>query len=278
MEGKVQNQQQLASEDIERYREEGFRVVDNIVSPEICDKIVTYIDICQSAGSDVTPELDRDFPYSDLEGAKLFRKNIDQTTGDNSFGLIDYRQINQLACEFSGVLMRPWLKKVYLKNAFQGDCEVYHQDFEYHREKTSGDLNPLSDYIQCFLALTDHILEGGCLNIIKKSHLGGRIPHKSILTRNGLSKLTIDPDILASLSSPDRFVHLELSKGSCVFFSYLTVHGSASNASPIDQPRMVIQFMKADRDHSSEKSAIVQSARRDFEINTINKILGSLKE
>ena len=239
--------------DLNQYLEDGYLVVDNISPPNICSKITEYVQKNKENNSDHTKEIDRDYPFSDILGTKVFINTIDDDCPSNPFSLIDYEEITNIASFLSNQPMKFWLKKVYLKSAFQGDNEVYHQDYEYHRLK-GGDTDPFSDYIQCFIALEDHTIQGGCLNIIKGSHKAGRIPHHMVMTRNGISKLTVKPDILKELSKDKNFQPMELKQGSCVFFSYITLHGSASNSSPLDQTRMVVQFMNRDKSHNESKT------------------------
>lgn len=271
---------ELAPADIERYKKDGFLVIESIMSSEACDEIVASVRQRIREASKALSELDKDFPFSDLKGMKILPEDIEGREPFNLFSPVDYLGLGNLATTLSGKATRPWFKKIYLKNAFQGDSEFYHQDYAYHAEKHPDPetVNPVTDYIQCFIALADHKIRGGCLNILKGSHLNGLLPHSGAMTRSGFSKLTIDADTLAKLSAGDCFCSLELSKGSCVFFNYLTVHGSASNSSPIDQPRMVIQFMRDDLKHSAEKCCEVHNARREFEISVLEKTKKSLTE
>jgi hypothetical protein len=241
----------------------------------LCDDIRSYIQAYNNKNIESIWELDRDFPCSNLPGAKLFMGGIEDENEDNPFRKIDYGNIKELASTLSQRSMQIWLKKVYIKSAFQGDSEVYHQDFEYHRKKIDV-VDPFHDYIQCFIALTDHRLEGGCLNIFKFSHSQGRIPHELMMTRNGISKLTISPTILTRLAKNNSMVSLELPKGSCVFFSYLTIHGSASNAGTEDQPRMIIQLMNKHITHDAGRERDFWENRRKEELMLIDKVRTSM--
>jgi ectoine hydroxylase-related dioxygenase (phytanoyl-CoA dioxygenase family) len=96
------------------------------------------------------------------------------------------------------------------------------------------------------------------------------------MTRNGISKLTINPQVLKELSGNDNFQPLHLKKGSCVFFSYITVHGSASNSSPFDQTRMVVEYMSESKRHDDEKTKTFLSRRRKQERGILQSMLDSL--
>tara|TARA_R110002051_G_scaffold214187_1_gene279040 strand:- start:727 stop:1560 length:834 start_codon:yes stop_codon:yes gene_type:complete len=267
----------FTNENRDKYLNDGYFVVDNIIDELICDKINSYVQSNKDNNVDQTKEIDRDYPFSDIPGTKVFINTIDESSKDNPFNLIDYEKITKMASFLSNKPMKFWLKKVYLKSAFQGDNEVYHQDYEYHISK-GGNTDPFYDYIQCFIALEDHSIQGGCLNIIKGSHKSKRIPHDMVMTRNGISKLTVKPDILKQLSKGNNFKPMELKKGSCVFFSYVTLHGSSSNSSPLDQTRMVIQFMNKDKSHDEDKTQEFFSNRKLKEIKILELMLNHLKQ
>tara|TARA_R110000824_G_scaffold242294_2_gene430963 strand:+ start:1350 stop:2165 length:816 start_codon:yes stop_codon:yes gene_type:complete len=260
---------------LNKYREDGYIVVDDIIDPSLCDTLNEYVQKNKSTNVDRTKEIDKDFPFSDILGTKVFINTLDEDSTSNPFSLINYGEITRKASFLAGQSMTPSFKKVYLKSAFQGDCEVYHQDYEYHMDK-GGATHPFKDYIQCFIALEDHTALGGCLNIMRGSHKRGRIPHDLVMTRNGISKLTINPQVLKELSENDDFQPLHLKKGSCVFFSYITVHGSASNSSPFDQTRMVVEYMGESKRHDDEKTKTFLSRRRKQERGILQSMLDSL--
>lgn len=260
-----------------KYLKDGYYVVNSVIDKFTCKKITNYVQNNINTDLDQTKETDRDYPFSEISGTKVFINSIDESSKKNPFNLIDFQKITKIASFLTNRQMKLWLKKVYLKSAFQGDNEVYHQDYEYHMNK-GGNTDPFNDYIQCFIALEDHTKEGGCLNIIKSSHNTKRIPHDLVMTRNGISKLTVKPSILKKLCKNNNFKAMELKMGDCVFFSYLTLHGSSSNSSPLDQTRMIIQFMNKDKSHDEKKTKEFFRDRKAKEIKILELMLNQLKE
>ena len=151
---------------------------------------------------------------------------------------------------------------------------MYHQDFFYHRNKGLKNDN----YLQCFIALHDHTLSGGCLKIFKGSHKLGLLKHENIMTRNALSKFTIPAANLLKVSKKCQLENIELKKGSCVFFTYNTVHGSSSNASNKDQNRMICQMMSEGVQHRKLNNQIINAQRTKKEVEILQKMINTLKK
>ena len=76
------------------------------------------------------------------------------------------------------------------------------------------------------------------------SHKKGLLKHETILERDGIAKYIIPQFELRQIKN--SFKSLKLKRGDVVFFNYLLVHGSASNASPCNQRRAILQFCTKD--------------------------------
>ena len=132
--------------------------------------------------------------------------------------------------------------------------------------------------MQCFIALEDHTLEGGCLKVFEGSNKLGLVKHYSVMCRSGISKLTIPSEKLKKISKTKKLKNIKLKAGACIFFTYLTIHGSSSNASPHDQARIVVQ-MHSDKDYISNKNNLKFWKTRSFkESKILKKMIKSKKD
>ena len=155
-----------------------------------------------------------------------------------------------------------FMNKFYHKTAFEGSHEIYHQDFFYRQDLKI----PSSEYIQSFFAI--HDLEYAPLNVFIGSHKKGLLPHRIVVERDGNAKYSISSDILRKYKND--FYSLKLKKGDGVFFDYSLIHGSASNGSPYDQSRLIVQLC------SKEIPKIKHGYdRRDYEIDILSKMLNA---
>jgi ectoine hydroxylase-related dioxygenase (phytanoyl-CoA dioxygenase family) len=94
--------------------------------------------------------------------------------------------------------------------------------------------------LQCFIAVDD--LTECPLNVFESSHKLGLLEHVIGMERNGYSKYRVTTNILKENSH--NFKSFISKRGDMLLFDYLLIHGSASNASPHRQSRIVIQLIK----------------------------------
>ena len=104
----------------------------------------------------------------------------------------------------------------------------------------------------------------------------GKISLRLDISR-GISKLTIPSEKLKIISKTKKLKNIKLKAGSCIFFSYLTIHGSSSNASSKDQARIVVQ-MHSEKDFISNKNNLKFWKLRSLkETNILKNIIKSKK-
>ena len=255
-----------------KYKKDGYFVYKNLISSKNCDilnkKVLNYQK--KSDGF----ELDKNYPFSLINNKTkvVVSKYLKNQKYINK--LINAEKILKIAELLTKKKLRFWYKKIYPKNAFDGQNELYHQDYFYHIGK--GPKN--ESYIQCFIALDSHNIDGGCLKIFKGSHKKGVVKHHLVMTSNGISKYTISADDLLKISKRYKLLNLELKKGSCVFFNYNTIHGSSSNATSKNQMRMVCQMLEKNIYQQDGSRAFVNSRRTNKEINILKKMINTLKK
>src|SRR5690606_17889860 len=91
--------------------------------------------------------------------------------------------------------------------------------------------------ISAFVALDAATIENGCLQVLKGSHLLGRLEHGLVGNQTGANTTRIE------LIEPlfER-VHCEMSPGSVLFFHCNLLHASASNESDFSRRSFIMCF------------------------------------
>lgn len=194
-----------------RYKleEHGFCLVKELLSDSILRKFVPL-------------DMVKEFSYINMSPPKF--SNID--CPDDT--------IVQKIKDITGNDYKCFMKKQYHKTAFIGSYEGYHQDY-FHRQNLGIDSDK---YLQCFVALDD--LDHCPLNVFIGSHKKGLLEHETIIERDGKAKYIIPQQVLRQFKND--FLSINLKRGDVLFFDYLLVHGSASNASPENQRRAILQY------------------------------------
>jgi ectoine hydroxylase-related dioxygenase (phytanoyl-CoA dioxygenase family) len=111
--------------------------------------------------------------------------------------------------------------KVMLKKARSGGAWEWHQDYGYWYEY-EGFLFPR--LMSAFVALDPATIENGCLQVLRGSHLLGRLEHGKVGEQMGANMSRIE----AVVPHFER-VYCEMKPGSVVYFHCNTLHTSAPN-------------------------------------------------
>jgi ectoine hydroxylase-related dioxygenase (phytanoyl-CoA dioxygenase family) len=119
--------------------------------------------------------------------------------------------------------------KMILKEPKTGGAWEWHQDYGYWYH--TGCLFP--DLASCMIAVDRATRDNGCLQVLKASHLLGRLDHGPIGDQTGA-----DPERVAvAVERLDR-VYCELEAGSAIFFHCNLLHRSDQNQS--SEPRWAL--------------------------------------
>ena len=252
-----------------QYNQNGFVIVNNIISKKKCYQILKLVNNFQKQKNlKKTHELDKNHSFSKIDNSQKV-VILDKKNNKKLDRFKNFKKIELIASYLTNLDMNVWFKKFYPKNCFDGDNEFYHQDFAYHKDKNAKN----KEYIQCFIALENHYVESGCLRVFKGSHKLGLIKHHAVMTRNGVSKLTPSSNQLKTISKKNKLLNLELKTGSCVFFNYNLIHGSSSNASEHNQLRMIVQLLQKSNNRNKLKNNDVWKKRNLYEIKILKKII-----
>ncbi len=112
--------------------------------------------------------------------------------------------------------------KVMLKEAGQGGAWEWHQDYGYWYNQ--GFVFPRM--ISVFIALDAATKENGCLQVLKGSHLLGRLEHGKVGSQTGA-----DPSKIDQLADLFEKVYMEMEPGTALFFHSNLLHASGPNTS-----------------------------------------------
>ncbi|MDF5713051.1 MAG: phytanoyl-CoA dioxygenase family protein [Rhizonema sp. NSF051] len=213
----------LSPEQMTQYHQEGFVIV-----PKFFD--IEEIEPVQRALED----------NPDLGGAWTIRKNHNDvntfqvsmwTELDNALlGVIPrMARMVDASSTLLGEECYHWHSKIIKKQPGKGVLE-WHQDYDHWYN--DGCLFP--QLVTCMIAITTNNQQNGCLKILKKSHLMGRINHIIVeKMQNG-----IEPSRLAEILARFEVVHCEMNPGDALFFHANTIHSSQPNKS--NSPRILM--------------------------------------
>jgi ectoine hydroxylase-related dioxygenase (phytanoyl-CoA dioxygenase family) len=133
--------------------------------------------------------------------------------------------------------------KMMLKEPFVGGSWEWHQDYGYWYQ--NGCLYP--DLLSVAVALEPATRENGCMQVLKGSHLMGRIEHGRVAGQTGA-----DPERVEQALKRLELVYCEMEPGDALFFHSNTLHCSAANLSPRSRNLLICCYNKATNDPYKE--------------------------
>ena len=113
--------------------------------------------------------------------------------------------------------------KMSIKEPFTGGAWAWHQDYGYWYQ--NGCLFP--DMASVFIAVDPNTKRNGCMQLLKGSHLLGRVEHGRYGDQTGA-----DPERTEAAMKVLELVYAELDPGDALFFHSNTLHRSDQNKSP----------------------------------------------
>jgi len=172
-------------------------------------------------------ELDNhSFSRADGEGGKV-RLSLWNHPGDNIYGMFARcKKMVDRAEDMLGDEVYHYHSKMILKDPKIGGAWAWHQDYGYWYQ--NGLIFP--DLVSVFIAVDKATRKNGCLQVIKGSHLMGRIDH--ILTGD---QAGADMERVNACLERMELVHCEMEPGDAIFFHSNLLHRSDQNKS--ENPR-----------------------------------------
>ena len=135
----------------------------------------------------------------------------------------------EAATETIGKPVYHWHSKLSMKKPGSAGRWDWHQDYGYWYEE--GCLTP--DMTTCMIAIDPTDRANGCVELVRGSHLLGRIDHKRLGAASG-----VDSERLTHILARHERVACEMAPGDAVFFHANTLHASGANSS--DRPRTLL--------------------------------------
>ncbi len=205
----------LSAEQVQAYHRDGYVVIPGLLAGE-------EIELLR-----VVAERDREVATgrggADASGNET-RIWITGKLGDDMLSAVarSHRVVD--ACEqVAGEELYHWHHKMTLKEPRVGGAWEWHQDYGYWYH--NGCLWPR--LVSCMIAVDRATPENGCLQVLRGSHLLGRIEHGKTGTQTGVA----DRGRLAEIVDRHETVHCELAPGDGLLFHCNTLHTSDANRS-----------------------------------------------
>ena len=189
-------------------------------------------------------ELDNhSFSRADGEGGKV-RLSLWNHPGDNIYGMFARcKKMVDRAEDMLGDEVYHYHSKMILKDPKIGGAWAWHQDYGYWYQ--NGLIFP--DLVSVFIAVDKATRKNGCLQVIKGSHLMGRIDH--ILTGD---QAGADMERVNACLERMELVHCEMEPGDAIFFHSNLLHRSDQNKSENPRWSMVCCYNTKNNDPYKE--------------------------
>ena len=123
--------------------------------------------------------------------------------------------------------------KVMLKEALTGGKWEWHQDYGYWYDQ--GFVFP--HMMSAFVALDPATRENGCLQVLRGSHMLGRLSHGQVGEQTGA-----DEDRMSLIESSFERIYCEMSPGAVLFFHCNLLHASGLNDSDRHRRAFIICY------------------------------------
>ena len=219
----------ITASEVEQYKTDGY-----IVIPAMFDLQEIGM-LQQSAKADKAMD-DHSFGRADGEGG-VVRLSLWNHPGDGIYGMFARcRSLVDSAELLLGGEVYHYHSKMIMKEPRVGGAWAWHQDYGYWYQ--NGVLFPL--LTSASIAVDRATRENGCLQVLKGSHLAGRIDH--VLTGN---QAGADMERVNELAARLELVHVEMEPGDTIFFDANLLHRSDQNHSEYPRWSMICCYNAA---------------------------------
>jgi hypothetical protein len=209
----------FTKKDLSRYEQDGYLLVRGMLSPEEVGLLG------RTAREDRVLD-QHSSGRADGEGGTI-RLSLWNHPTDTIYGVIARSEsLVSRAEQILGGEVYHYHSKMIMKDAKVGGAWAWHQDYGYWYQ--NGVLFPL--LTSAFIAVDPATRQNGCLQVIRGSHLAGRIEHIHTGDQAGA-----DMERVEKLLERQELVHVEMVPGDTIFFHANLLHRSDRNNS--DHPR-----------------------------------------
>jgi len=249
------------------YERDGFVVAKGMFDAE-------EIDLLRRAAKEDRALDQHAFGKGDGEGGTV-RLSLWNHPGDTLYGMFARCEsiVNSAETLLEGEVYH-YHSKMIMKDAKVGGAWAWHQDYGYWYQ--NGVLFPL--LTSAFIAVDPATRENGCMQVLKGSHLMGRIDH--VLTGD---QAGADIDRVHEAEKRLERVYVEMNPGDVLFFHSNLLHRSDQNRSEHPRWAMICCYKAARNDpykeahhprytplHKVPDSAIREAGLRRFSDSTSN--------
>jgi ectoine hydroxylase len=222
----------LTEAQVARFQRDGYLLVDDLLDPEETALLLS------AARADHALQ-EHAFGVEDTAGRKS-RLSLWNHPGDDIYGMVSRsRRVVDATEQLLGGEVYHYHSKMMLKEPFVGGAWEWHQDYGYWYQ--NGCLFP--DMASCLIALDRATKENGCLQVLRGSHLMGRIEHGRFGGQTGA-----DPERVTVALERLELVHCEMAPGAGLFFHSNLLHCSAPNNSPNSRWSLICCYNAARND------------------------------
>ncbi|MEO6053276.1 MAG: phytanoyl-CoA dioxygenase family protein [Chthoniobacterales bacterium] len=205
----------LTPEEIKKYKDEGYFLFKNLVSPEAAKELYTDImDIMNIIGI----------------GQTKLRQTAQYLHGTLLETYIQSKLLHGIAETLMGMKSHLYLPFTAVKSGGGGGRFHFHQDGNYTKFVQGQGIN-------LWMALVPMRAENGALRIVPCSHLGGEISSENV--GEGDTHVKVKDE-------PENSQVIEMEPGDCVAFTRYTVHGSGPNNTDQHRVAYAVQFYTDD--------------------------------
>jgi ectoine hydroxylase len=206
----------LNPQQIAEYHREGFVIARKMFTTEEANLIL------RTAETDEAMQKSA-YIRSDTTGSQT-RMTVWSDPGDDIFGMFSRSErIVDSMESLIGDEVYHYNSKLNAKEPFEGGAWEWHQDYGYWYN--NGCLFPMM--ASCLMALDPCTIENGCLQVLRRSHLAGRVDH----VQSG-KQVSADLARVEHLVKQLETVQCVMEPGDVIFFHCNMLHTSARNDSP----------------------------------------------
>jgi hypothetical protein len=208
-------------DELRRYEEDGYLVVADLLAPDEVEILR------QVAKTDRTIE-QQALLRNDGEGG-ITKLRLWNEAGDDLYGLIarSPRIVDRMEQLLGGEVYY-YHSKMNFKEPFTGGAWAWHQDYGYWYN--NGCLFPL--LASCLISIDPATRENGCLQVLRGSHLMGRINHGKVGGGKDGDQTGADLERVGEALKQLELVYCESAPGAGLFFHSNLLHRSDQNKSP----------------------------------------------
>ena len=226
----------LSEEMVTRYEEDGFFVVEDLMTNDEVEALLQQI-AGIAEGSVEFPAAKIEFePGADPNAPPVDRlRKINEAARHNPV-FLQHARNPKLLDVVEGLLgsdLKLFGDQLFVKPP-GGIEKTYHQDSPYFK------IEPMA-LVSSWVALDDVTVENGCLHVVPGSHKGGAEEHSDVWMVGDRQDMKI-PDAAIDL---EREVPVELAKGSVSFHHSLLMHRSGANNTDTRRRGLATHYMSS---------------------------------